>query len=118
MDAGDTVLPRLVPHDGFAELSHDRRHVNAAQGLEVIPRHVCGLRRHKALSSTLRDHERDGIVSRTAYDEMPPRVEYGHTPLGRTLRDPLRALGTWAEDHIEQVMQSRDDCDAVAERRL
>jgi DNA-binding HxlR family transcriptional regulator len=71
----------------------------------------------KVLSSTLRDLERDGIVSRTAYDEMPPRVEYELTPLGQTLRDPLRALGTWAEDHIEQVMRSRDDFDAVAERR-
>jgi DNA-binding HxlR family transcriptional regulator len=72
----------------------------------------------KVLSSTLRDLERDGIVSRTAYDEMPPRVEYELTPLGQMLRDPLRALGAWAENHIAQVMQSRDDFDAVAERRL
>lgn len=72
----------------------------------------------KVLSSTLRDLERDGIVSRTAYDEMPPRVEYELTPLGQTLREPLGALGTWAEGHIEQVMQSRDDFDALAERRL
>jgi len=71
----------------------------------------------KVLSSTLRDLERDGIVGRTAYDEMPPRVEYELTPLGQTLHDPLRALGAWAENHIEQVMQSRDDFDAVAERR-
>lgn len=52
----------------------------------------------KVLSSTLRALERDGIASRTAFDEMPPRVEYELPPLGQTLREPLRALGTWAED--------------------
>ena len=40
----------------------------------------------KVLADTLRDLERDGIVERTAYDEMPPRVEYELTTLGQTLR--------------------------------
>lgn len=61
----------------------------------------------KVLADTLRDLERDGIVSRTAYDEMPPRVEYDLTPLGVTLREPLMALGQWAEAHIEEVEASR-----------
>ncbi|OSM42300.1 winged helix-turn-helix transcriptional regulator [Nesterenkonia sp. PF2B19] len=61
----------------------------------------------KVLADTLRDLERDGIVSRTAYDEMPPRVEYDLTPLGRSLRGPLTALGQWAEAHIEEVEASR-----------
>ena len=47
----------------------------------------------KVLADTLRDLERDGIVERTAYDEMPPRVEYGLTALGQALREPLTALG-------------------------
>ena len=65
----------------------------------------------KVLSTTLRDLERDGLLTRTAYDEMPPRVEYELTPLGRTLREPLTALGTWAEQHIEQVLDARDAFD-------
>lgn len=65
----------------------------------------------KVLSETLRDLERDGIVSRTSYDEMPPRVEYELTALGRTLREPLTALGRWAESHIEEVEAARSRYD-------
>lgn len=48
----------------------------------------------KVLADTLRELERDGLVTRTAYDEMPPRVEYELTPLGHTLERPLLALGS------------------------
>lgn len=65
----------------------------------------------KVLTETLRDLERDGILSRTMYNEMPPRVEYELTPLGQTLRQPLAALGQWAEKHIEDVLKARDDYD-------
>jgi DNA-binding HxlR family transcriptional regulator len=65
----------------------------------------------KVLADTLRDLERDGIVDRIAYNEMPPRVEYELTELGRTLHEPLGALGRWAEQHIEQVLQARDAFD-------
>ena len=65
----------------------------------------------KVLADTLRDLERDGIVDRTSYDEMPPRVEYELTTLGRTLREPLTALGRWAEKYIEDVMSARESYD-------
>jgi len=65
----------------------------------------------KVLTETLRDLERDGILSRTMYNEMPPRVEYELTPLGQTLRQPLTALGRWAEKHIEDVLRAREDYD-------
>lgn len=65
----------------------------------------------KVLADTLRDLERDGIVERTAYDEMPPRVEYELTTLGQTLHEPLTALGRWAEQHIEDVLSARDSYD-------
>lgn len=65
----------------------------------------------KVLAETLRDLERDGIVTRTVYDEMPLRVEYELTPLGQTLREPLTALGLWAERHIEEVLDARDAYD-------
>ncbi|HSF97503.1 MAG TPA: helix-turn-helix domain-containing protein [Ornithinibacter sp.] len=65
----------------------------------------------KVLTETLRDLERDGVLSRTMYNEMPPRVEYELTPLGQTLRQPLTALGRWAEEHIEDVLRAREDYD-------
>lgn len=67
----------------------------------------------KVLADTLRDLERDGLLTRTAHDEMPPRVEYELTPLGRSLREPLTALARWAEAHIEEVEQARADYDRV-----
>ncbi|WP_416970821.1 winged helix-turn-helix transcriptional regulator [Streptomyces sp. 4F14] len=48
------------------------------------------------LTSRLRQFERHGIVTRTAYAEIPPRVEYRLTPLGEGLRDVLDEMGTWA----------------------
>ncbi|WP_425308072.1 helix-turn-helix domain-containing protein [Ammonicoccus fulvus] len=65
----------------------------------------------KVLTETLRDLERHGIVARHAYAEIPPRVEYELTDLGRTLFAPLRALGDWAEQHIDEVERARDAYD-------
>jgi DNA-binding HxlR family transcriptional regulator len=62
----------------------------------------------KVLSETLRALERDGLVTRTAYPEMPPRVEYELTPLGLTLREPLAAIRDWAEEHVEEVLTARE----------
>lgn len=66
----------------------------------------------KVLTETLRDLERDGIVTRHVYAEVPPRVEYELTALGRTLHAPLQALGHWAEEHISEVLAARESYDA------
>jgi DNA-binding HxlR family transcriptional regulator len=65
----------------------------------------------KVLTDTLRDLERDGLVERYVYAEMPPRVEYELTALGRTLHEPLLALSRWAEEHIAEVLVAREDYD-------
>ncbi|WP_442575386.1 winged helix-turn-helix transcriptional regulator [Microbacterium sp. F51-2R] len=70
----------------------------------------------KVLAETLRDLERDGVLTRTSYDEMPPRVEYELTALGQSLREPLAALSQWAERHIEEVLDARDAYDLRAAR--
>lgn len=57
----------------------------------------------KMLTQTLRDMERDGLVVRTVYSVMPPRVEYAISPLGQTIIEPLTALSAWAEAHMPQV---------------
>ena len=66
----------------------------------------------KVLSQTLRALERDGLVTRTAYAEIPPRVEYELTPLGQTLREPLAAIRDWAEAHMYEILAARDEADA------
>jgi DNA-binding HxlR family transcriptional regulator len=67
----------------------------------------------KVLTDKLRDLERDGLVTRHAYAEIPPRVEYELTALGRTLHTPLRALGGWAEEHIPEVLAARETYDTL-----
>lgn len=65
----------------------------------------------KVLADTLRDLERDGLVSRHAFAEVPPRVEYELTPLGETLSHPLAALRAWAEAHHDEVARHREAYD-------
>lgn len=65
----------------------------------------------KMLTQTLRDLERDGLVKRTMFPEIPPRVEYALTPLGQTLCEPLSALGNWASNHIDEVRAAQEAFD-------
>lgn len=65
----------------------------------------------KMLTQTLRDLERDGLVKRTIYAQIPPRVEYELTALGKTLCGPIGALTQWAHDHIEEVKQAQVEFD-------
>lgn len=66
----------------------------------------------KVLVDTLRDLERDGIIVRWDFNEVPRRVEYELTDLGMSLFAPLEALNSWAEDHIEQVLEARERFDS------
>ena len=61
----------------------------------------------KMLTQTLRDLERDGLVTRTVCPVIPPRVEYAVTPLGMTLDEPLRALSAWSERHMADVKEAQ-----------
>lgn len=65
----------------------------------------------RMLTVTLRGLERDGIVSRTVYPEIPPRVEYALTPMGRTLLDAVGALIAWADSHLGEIEAARQDYD-------
>ncbi|GAB08257.1 putative HxlR family transcriptional regulator [Gordonia araii NBRC 100433] len=65
----------------------------------------------KMLTQTLRALERDGLVTRTVYPEVPPRVEYELTPNGRSLQTPLRALTEWATEHMTAVQASQEAYD-------
>ena len=63
----------------------------------------------KMLTQTLRSLERDGFVTRTVYPEIPPRVEYELTALGRSLQGPLRALEEWAVANMDAVVEHQRD---------
>jgi DNA-binding HxlR family transcriptional regulator len=58
----------------------------------------------KVLTQTLRRLQDNGLVERRAYAEAPPRVEYGLTPLGRTLEEPIRKLTEWARANGEAIV--------------
>lgn len=62
----------------------------------------------RMLTQTLRDLERDGYVNRTVYPEVPVRVEYELTDLGRKLVKPLYELVCWADDHHDEIRQARE----------
>jgi DNA-binding HxlR family transcriptional regulator len=67
----------------------------------------------KMLTQTLRSLEHDGFVTRTLYPEIPPRVEYELTDLGRSLLGPLRALEEWAVENMSEVVEHQREYQAA-----
>lgn len=65
----------------------------------------------RMLSQTLRALTRDGLVTRTAYPEVPPRVEYALTPLGHSLHMAVSGLVQWVRDHQNDIARNRDTFD-------
>ena len=61
----------------------------------------------RMLAQTLRRLEQDGLVTRTVYPTIPPRVDYALTPLGRSFLEPLRGLVAWAERNRDEVRKAR-----------
>ena len=81
------------------------------QRFTILKRSIDGVSQ-RMLTVTLRGLERDGIVSRTMYPVIPPRVEYALTPLGATLLDAAGALVSWADAHLAEVDAARAAYDA------
>ena len=57
----------------------------------------------KVLTAQLRDMEKNGLVHREVYAEVPPRVEYSLTPLGQSLKPILDAMWNWGEDYKSSI---------------
>ncbi|MCK9878521.1 helix-turn-helix transcriptional regulator [Frankia sp. AgPm24] len=68
----------------------------------------------KMLTQTLRSLERDGLVSRTVTPTVPVTVRYELTELGLSLHQAIRAIKSWAEQHMDEVLRSRQTYDAHA----
>lgn len=77
-----------------------------AHRFTAVRRGVDGIS-EKMLTQTLRSLERDGLVVRTVHAEVPPRVDYELTDLGRTLLEPLGALQRWSVGHMGEVVAAR-----------
>ncbi|MGG7580474.1 winged helix-turn-helix transcriptional regulator [Rhizobium sp. Nf11,1] len=60
------------------------------------------------LSKTLRHLEQDGFISRTVYPEVPPRVEYELTEMGRSFLIPMKVLIGWADRNHSEIMRARE----------
>jgi DNA-binding HxlR family transcriptional regulator len=71
-----------------------------------IKRMVGGISQ-RMLTLTLRGLERDGLVTRTVFPTIPPRVDYELTDLGRGLSQPVEALGKWAYEHQAEIERAR-----------
>jgi len=94
-----TVLIVGVLGDGDARFSALRRRVDGVS--------------QKMLTQTLRGLERDGLVRRTVYPEVPVRVVYALTDAGRTLLEPLHALQQWSIEHLSDVSAAQNAYDVA-----
>ena len=72
----------------------------------------------RMLTLTLRGLERDGLITRTVFPTIPPRVEYALTALGRDLLQPVSALGDWALRNQGKIARARDQFDSAAKRPI
>lgn len=95
-----TVLVVGILGQGDARFSELRRSVEGVS--------------QKMLTQTLRSLERDGLVRRTVFAEVPVRVVYSLTTAGETLLEPLRALQEWSIEHLGDVAASQQNYDRRA----
>nr|WP_108221600.1 helix-turn-helix domain-containing protein [Streptomyces sp. 303MFCol5.2] len=72
----------------------------------------------RMLTRTLRQLLEDGLITRTAYAEVPPRVEYALTPLGRGLHEIVMQLIGWAADHHDEIRANRARTGTAASSRF
>lgn len=94
-----TVLVVELLRDGPTRFNELRRAINGIS--------------QRMLTLTLRGLERDGLVTRTVYPTIPPRVEYQLTSLGQTLREPLSAIADWARTHRPAIERAQKLFDAA-----
>ena len=112
------VVPEHCPvRDVFGQLG-DKWSTLMLIVLAAEPRRFSALQRavpdisKRMLTQTLRDLERDGLLSRHVFPTSPPSVEYRLTPLGQSLLDPIAYLVAWAERTHDEINEARARYDA------
>lgn len=88
---------------------------NGPMRFNELRREIGGISQ-RMLTLTLRGLERDGLVTRTVYPTVPPRVDYELTPLGRTLLDPIVGVASWARANRGKIAEARVVYDRAAKR--
>src|SRR5678810_1227074 len=86
-----------------------------AMRFSELKREIGGISQ-RMLTLTLRGLERDGLVTRTVFPTIPPRVDYQLTTLGRSLLEPVTALGDWALRNAPKIEQARAKFDGAPEK--
>lgn len=100
----------------------DKWSMQIVMALGFGPRRFSELKREidgisqRMLTLSLRGLERDGLVSRHVTPIIPPRVDYELTELGMSLREPVRALGAWAIEHIDCIRAAQERYDETQEQ--
>ena len=108
-----TLVLDLIAHKWTISIVHRLSRSTSPIRFRQLQREV-GAITQKELTKRLRDLERAGLVDRTIYAEVPPRVEYRLTSLGSTLIPILDGLHDWALTHAEAVEQNRRQADQTA----
>lgn len=70
----------------------------------------------KVLTRTLRAMERDGLINRYIYAEVPPRVEYDLTPIGASLLKAVSTIANWSENNVSEIMKARTKYDEAVNK--
>lgn len=83
---------------------------NGPMRFNALQRAVAGVS-HRMLTLTLRGLERDGLVKRTVFPAVPPRVDYELTKLGHSLKPLLETLAAWARTHQATIERAREEFD-------
>ncbi len=120
---GVTAAARHLPSEECPKISQVLARVGEKWSVLIIimlaerPRRFSELKRaiggisQRMLTLSLRGLERDGLVRRTVFPVVPPRVEYELTPLGQSLRAPVSALGEWVRGHLAEIDAARAEFD-------
>jgi DNA-binding HxlR family transcriptional regulator len=107
-------LSQHSPARKALNLIADKWTILVIYALQVGPKRLGELNRaiegvsQKMLIQTLRNMERDGLVTRTVYPVVPPKVEYALTPLGESLKVLTQSLCVWAEAHMAELEAARN----------
>jgi DNA-binding HxlR family transcriptional regulator len=107
------VTESCRPVTEVLQLIGDKWTILVVRSLHEGPRRFSEIRRdipavsQRMLTLTLRHLERDGLVTRTVFPTVPPRVDYELTDLGRSLLDPVKGLGAWALTHRPHIQEAR-----------
>ncbi|SEM67231.1 winged helix-turn-helix transcriptional regulator [Nonomuraea pusilla] len=113
MDTGDVFDPEC-PTRVVLDRIGDKWSVLVLLSLDGGPMRFTELRGRiggvtpKVLTQTLRSMEQDGLLTREVFAEVPPRVEYTLTDLGRSLHGPLSVVAGWAERNVHEILRCRE----------